>query len=74
MAHEIVKEREGFHKNLSPLEITDIRNRYVYEHETQKSIADSYGISVKLVYNIVHLKIYKDVNVPPQYELALLDR
>lgn len=72
MAHEII--RDSFHKNLSVADVKDIRNRYVYEKETQKSIGDDYGISIKLVYNIVHGKVYKDIEMSEEYKLALLDR
>ena len=73
MAHEIIEERQNFHKNLSALDIQDIRRRYC-DGETQQSIGQDYGISIKLVYNIVHLKNYKDVPVPENYQELLKNR
>jgi len=71
MAHEII--RESFHKNLSVKDIQDIRQRYL-EGETQKSIGDDFGCSIKLIYSIVHLKAYKDVEVEANYKELLENR
>ena len=53
---------EGYHKNFSKQEGTDIFNRY-FEGETQKEIALDYGISIRLIHNIVHNKIYRNYKV-----------
>jgi len=67
---------EGYHKNFSRLEITNIFNRY-FSGETQKDIAKDYGISTRLVHNIVHNKIYRNYEIAetiPEYEDKLKSR
>ena len=71
MAHEI--GRESFHKNFQVRDIEAIRAAYI-EGTTQKSLSEEFGCSIKLIYNIVHLKAYADVPASAEYKLALQDR
>ena len=59
--------KNDYHKHLKRSDIYDIVDRYI-SGDTQKSIAEDYGITIKLVYNIVHMKIYKECNVSNKYQ------
>ena len=58
--------KSDYHKHLSKGDIYDIVGKYL-GGDTQKSISIDYDITIKLVYNIVHMKIYKNFNVSAKY-------
>jgi len=67
---------EGYHKNLAREEVLDVFTRY-FEGETQLSIATDYGISIRLVHNILYNKIYRHYNTSdafPNYSRDLASR
>ena len=67
------KGREFFHRNLTMDEVKDIRDRYI-NGETQTKLANEYGVHIKMIYNIVHLKSYRHIEVDDDYLEKLKQR
>ena len=76
MAH-IVRDNEvdfqNFHRNLTKEEVKDIRAEYLHG-ATQKKLADTYGLSIKSIYKIVHLIDYKHIPTEESYLAKLSER
>lgn len=66
-------DRPNYHKNLSYLDVKKIRALYL-EGATQQELRERFGVSLKMIYNIVHVKSYKDVPVPDDYFVKLAER
>ena len=57
-----------FHlRRLSNRDVSIIRERFI-NGSTYRQLATEYGVSLKTIYNIIHLKTYTDVPIPPKYE------
>jgi len=66
-------EREGYHKNLSKATVKEIREAYL-NGTTQTRLAMTYGVHIKLIWQIIHLHIYKNVPVDDTYMVRLQER
>jgi transposase len=58
---------------LSTQEVKDIRAEYL-QGATQKKLADTYGLSIKSIYKIVHLIDYKHIKEDDSYLTRLSER
>jgi len=67
------EENKNFHRNLSNQEVRDIRAEYLHG-ATQKKLADTYGLSIKSIYKIVHLIDYKHIKEEENYLGKLQER
>ena len=72
MAFEIIgkinPDLHRFHlRRLSDKDVLTIRERFI-DGSTYRQLATEYGVSLKTIYNIIHLKTYTDIPLPPRYE------
>lgn len=69
----IIEEFENYHKNLTKEEVVTIRDNYL-SGDTQKYLAESYGVSLKTIYKIIHVIDYKHVPTEDGYLEKLSER
>lgn len=72
MAH-IIEEFANYHKNLTKEEVVSIREDYL-SGATQKYLAESFAVSLKTIYKIIHVIDYKHVPVDEFYMTKLSER
>lgn len=48
-------------RRLTPRQVRSIRNQYAKGKRSQWALADQYGVSRSLIYDIVHGRVYADV-------------
>ncbi len=57
---------EAYHKDFDNSLIRSIRNLYI-NGMPQRKLAESFGVSVKCIYNIIHGITYSHVDMPTKY-------